>query len=76
MTELFKDISDEMKGIAETAWIIAMNKKTPMEAVQFLSDIVEYHKTLMRPQKDIDFLNFYFIMKMEMMKNDDANSER
>ena len=76
MTEIFTNVSDEMKNIAEAAWIIAMHKSNPADAAQFLSDVIEYHRTLLRPQEDIDFLTFYFNMKMEMMKNDDADTER
>ena len=69
MNEIFTEVSDDIKHAAEAAWKIALNKN-PVEAAQFLSDITNYYRNLMRSPEEIKFLQFYFNMKMEMMKNE------
>lgn len=68
MTELFPNISDELKGIAETGWNIAINLNNPVKAAEFLDNLTNYYRAMMRSEEDIEFLQFYFNMKMEMMK--------
>ena len=69
MNEIFSDIPDDIKKAAEAAWQIALSKN-PIEAAQFLSDITNYYRALNRSPEEIKFLQFYFNMKMEMMKNE------
>ena len=76
MTEVFTDISPEIKQIAETSWKIAIGQNNPMDGAKFLDNIVRYYKALNYSEKDIDFLQFYFKMQMEMIKNDNADPER
>ena len=67
MTELFTNVSDEIKQAAEVGWTIAMGQSNPADAAEFLNNLTEYYRTLMRPQEEIDFLQFYFNMKMTEM---------
>lgn len=69
MTEIYANISDQMKSVAETAWRIAMSKKNPVEAAQFLDDITNFYRNLRYSPEEIKFLQFYFNMKMETYKN-------
>lgn len=69
MLELFSNVSDEIKSAAEAAWQIACTKN-PVMAAEFLSDITNYYRALNRSPEEIKFLQFYFNMKMEMMKNE------
>ena len=68
MTELYSHIRQEVKDIAEGAWILTISQHTPAEAAKLLNTVVEYYK-LIYTQEEIEFLQFYFKMKMmEMMK--------
>jgi hypothetical protein len=69
MVELFEHIRQEVKDTAEGAWDLAIAQHTPAEAAELLSTIVEYYK-LIWTEEEVEFLQFYFRMKMEMMKND------
>ena len=67
MTELYPDISDELRGLAETAWTVAKVQKTPMDAAAFLNNVTNYYgRTL--SEEEAEFLQFYFNLQMEMMK--------
>lgn len=67
MTELFTNIRQEVKSIAEGAWIIAINQFSPADAADILNNVVEYYKKTWT-EEEIEFLQFYFNMKMEAMK--------
>ena len=67
MIEIFKDISNETREIAEQAWNIVMTQESPINAAEFLNSVVEYYRNVLS-EEDIEFLQFYFNMKMEMMK--------
>ena len=69
MTEIYADIAPEIKVAAETAWKIAKAQKTPLEAAEFLHRVMEYYeKTL--TEYEVEFLQFYFQLQMEMMRNE------
>lgn len=67
MTEIFTNVSFDTKLIAEMAWDIATLIKNPNEAANFLSSVTEYYSNTLT-EEEVDFLRFYFNMKMEMMK--------
>ena len=67
MQEIFENISDNVKEIAETAWRLAMSQKNPVSAASFLNEVVGYYSNLL-DEEEIEFLRFYFNMKMELMK--------
>ena len=67
MTELFTNIRQEVKNIAEGAWIIAINQFSPADAADILNNVVEYYRKTWT-EEEIEFLQFYFNMKMEAMK--------
>ena len=67
MQEIFNNIKDEVKEVAEIAWKLALMQKDPMKAAKFLNTVTEYYKNLYS-EEEIEFLQFYFQMKMEMMK--------
>ena len=67
MTEIFDQIRDEVKNTAEFAWRVAMALKNPVESAKFLNNVTNYFKSS-STEEEIDFLRFYFNMKMEMMK--------
>ena len=69
MTELYSHIRQEVKDIAEGAWDLAIAQHTPAEAAELLNTVVEYHK-LIYTQEEVEFLQFYFNMQMEMIKNE------
>lgn len=67
MQEIFDNISDNTKEIAEIAWRLAMTQKNPIDAANFLNSVTNYYDAIMS-EEEIEFLRFYFNMKMEMMK--------
>ena len=67
MNEIFTNVSDNAKRIAEIAWDITMAQKTPLAAAEFLHNVTEYYQHTLT-EEEVDFLRFYFNMRMEMMK--------
>ena len=67
MIELFENVSDRTKEIAETAWNITMLQSNPIKAADFLNNVTNYYSSILTDE-DVEFLQFYFNMKMEMMK--------
>ena len=46
MTELYSHIRQEVKDIAEGAWILTISQHTPAEAAKLLNTVVEYYKLI------------------------------
>lgn len=67
MTELFTNVSFDARLIAEMTWDIAATIKNPTEAAEFLSSVTEFYSNKLT-EEEVDFLRFYFSMKLEMMK--------
>ena len=67
MLEVFEHIRQEVKDTAEGAWNLTLAQHTPAEAANLLNTIVEYY-SLIWTKEEVDFLRFYFQMRMEMMK--------
>ena len=42
-------------------------KKNPIDAANFLNDITNYYDKILT-EEEVNFLRFYFNMKMELMK--------
>ncbi len=69
MTELFNNIRQEVKNTAASVWKLTIAQNTPTEAAKLLNTIVEYYK-LIWTQEEVEFLQFYFQMQMEMIKDE------
>ena len=67
MQEIFDYISDEVKEIAEVSWRLAISTKDAYEAATFLDKVIRYYSDILS-ENEVEFLRFYFEMKMEMMK--------
>ena len=67
MNEIYKDVSDEVKEIARLAWSVAVAQKDPLHASNFLHSVTEFYKQSLT-EEEIEFLQFYFNLQMEMMK--------
>ena len=67
MTELFTNVRDEVKDVANIAWHMAISQPNPLKAAEFLNNITNYYK-LIYTEEEIEFLQFYFNMKLELMK--------
>lgn len=67
MIEIYKNVRPEVKETAETAWNLAMVQSDPAKAAQFLNFVTEYYRYVYTDE-EIEFLQFYFNMKLEMMK--------
>ena len=67
MTEIYENVSDNAKQIADLAWQIAIVLKDPVKAANFLNSVTEYYRNSLT-EEEVEFLQFYFNMKMEMMK--------
>ena len=69
MTEIFSNISEDTRQIAEFFWDLSMTKHTLPEKVTVLDNITRIY-SIFGTQEEVEFLQFYFRMRMEMMKND------
>ena len=67
MTEIFQNVSEEARDYAHAAWRLAMLQNNAVEAANFLHSAMEYAKYTLT-QEEVEFLQFYFQMQMEMMK--------
>ena len=67
MNEIYGNISDKVKEIADIAWRLTVIQKNPIDAAKFLDNVTNYYRNILT-EEEIDFLQFYFNMKMEMMK--------
>ena len=67
MTEIFQNISNAVKKVAETAWTVAMAQPNPVESAKFLNNVTNYYSHLYT-EEEIEFLKFYFNMKMEELQ--------
>ena len=67
MMELYTNIKQEIKDTAESIWNIAMSYNDPLQIANFLNTIIEYYKHIYT-EEEVEFLQFYFQMRMEMMK--------
>ena len=67
MTELFTNVSKVAKDIAELSWKLASVQKDPLNAANFLDNVTNYYSNLLT-EDEIEYLRFYFNMKLEMMK--------
>ena len=69
MQELFSNIRQEVKDTAESAWHLAIVQHNPANAADFLNNVTNYYRNIYTDE-EIEFLQFYFKMKVEMMNND------
>ena len=67
MQEIFENVSDNTKEIADMAWRLAMSQRNPIEAADFLNNVTNYYDKILS-EEEVNFLRFYFNMKMELMK--------
>ena len=69
MTELFENVSSKTKDIARISWNLAIAQKNPLEAADFLNNVTNYYRNILT-EEEIEFLQFYFNIQMEMMKDE------
>ena len=69
MQELFNNVRQEVKDTAESAWNLAIAQHGPVRAADFLDNVTNYYRNIYTDE-EIEFLQFYFKMKVEMMKDD------
>ena len=67
MTEIFTNISDDIKEKVKVIWNITLAQPNPIKAANFLNDVTEYYKKRWT-EEEVDFLQFYFQTQMEMNK--------
>lgn len=67
MIELFTNIRQEVKEIAETSVDLALIQKDPKRAAVFLDSVVRYY-TNFYTDEEINFLKTYFQIKLELMQ--------
>ena len=74
MTELFPNISEKTRKQAELAWIIARGCENPIDAAKMLDAFTNYYCSISTEESVREFLNFYFNMKMEELKDNENDS--
>lgn len=68
MTEIYPEIPDNLRELADTAFSLA-TKMNPEAATDFLHNFTEYYSGA-EPNEEIrDFLHFYFNLKLEELKS-------
>ncbi len=67
MQELFEDISEEVKEIADIAWRLAVSQPSAIGAAKFLDTVTNYYDAILS-EREMEFLRFYFNMKLEAQK--------
>lgn len=67
MTEIFQNVSEDAKEYARIAWRLGMLQSNAVTAANFLNEATEYAKETLT-EEEVEFLQFYFKMQMEMMK--------
>jgi len=67
MQELFENVRDEVKSVAKTAWNLALVQPDALKAAEFLNAITNYYRHIYT-EEEIDFLQFFFNVQLEMMK--------
>ena len=67
MQELFEDISKEVKEIADIAWRLAVSQPSAIGAAKFLDTVINYYDMILS-EREMEFLRFYFNMKLEAQK--------
>ena len=65
MTELFPEISDQLRKDAETAWQLA-SSLPPLSATKFLEAFTAYNHT----DEEQDYLRFYVNIEMEKKRDE------
>lgn len=69
MTEIFKDIDLPVQNLATAIWDLAYAQKTPVASAEFLNNATEYYRNILT-EEEIEFLQFYFNLQMEMIKDE------
>lgn len=64
MTEIFTNINQNTKELAEVLWMIAQAQPTPIAALNYINSNLNYCRNFLS-NEEMDFLEFYFNMKME-----------
>mgnify|MGYP006896848455 CR=1 FL=1 len=66
MTELFANISDDVRQKADIIWKITLAQPHPLLAAKFLNYVTEYYRHKWT-EEEVEFLQFYIQTQMEMM---------
>ena len=69
MTEIFTNVPDKVKNTAEIIWNLTLLRDNALDAAKFLHKMTEQYRKIYTDE-EMDFLQFYFQMQMEMNKND------
>lgn len=68
MTELFANIRDGVKQVADLSWKVALAQNNPADAAAFLDNITNFYKQYYT-EEEIEYLRFYFNVKMQTELN-------
>lgn len=72
MTEIFENISDEVKLGAELVFNAAMQSRDVIKMIKMLDDYTNNCAT----DEDRNFVLFYFNMRMEQIDNESNDNQR
>lgn len=67
MTELFENVRPGVKSAADIAWKIAALFNSPLTSVNFIDNVIKFYQHQLTDE-EVEFLQFYFSLQMEMMK--------
>ena len=72
MTEIFTNITDDMKLGAQLIFDSAIKNNNPIKMVEILNDYTEHCAT----EEEREFVAFYFNMRMRQLIDESDNDER
>ena len=72
MTEIFEDVSSEMKQMISSFIDIALASVDPKKIPKLISDFVN----IMPTEEAANFADFYFRLKLEELRNGSNNNQR
>lgn len=72
MTEIFTNISSQLKDQAAFIFEMAMRQKNIVQAINVLDDFTRLHED----EAEREFIEFYFNSRMEQLHNENNNDKR
>ena len=67
MIEIYQNIKDEVKDVAQTAWNICIAQSNPAAAAEFLNNTMNYYRNIYT-EEEMEFMQFFINWHIELMK--------
>lgn len=64
MTQVFENISDEVRRVADAIWTIALSQRNSVQAAEFIDTAMRYLASVYTSD-ELKFIDFYIRLQME-----------